>query len=386
MNASRSLAMLFGAVLGAVVSSPGAGVYADTIVVDETTTGTVHDSVGDGWFFAGNMPPLPAPDGVGDAGMQALGVALKSGVLELRAVSEFPLADLEAIPADDILSATLTITIDDVLSTFGPGADFGGEAADTIIAFGYDGDGIVQTTDFGNVAGQPLASIDTTPRGTITDANLLSGGAEVFTIDVTTRLKAVLAGSATHFGVVLATDDDNTGTSLDALSPPGVGGAKLPYLTVTTPDPEPTEPPVLGKAALKCQKALAKAPQGYQAAVNKQVAKCFDGILAAVAKGKGAASVAGKCAAGIDASAPGSKVSSARAKALGAIAKACVGVTPAELATPCDDAAIDMATVATCTVDAHLAAAAESLRSAHGVACVLLTSVGLEGKFPLCPL
>ncbi len=385
MSHARSLAMLFGALLGAAVCSPVAGARADTIVVDETTSGTVHDSVGDGWFFAGNMPPLPAPDGVGDAGNQALGVALKSGGLELRAISEFPLAGLESLAADDILAATLTITIDDVLSTFGPGADFGGNAADTIIAFGYDGDGSVQTTDFGNVAGQPLASIDTTPRGTITDASLLSGGPEVFTIDVTTRLKAVLAGSATHFGVVLATDDDNTGTSLDALSPPGVGGAKLPYLTITTPDPEPTEPPVLGKAALKCQTALAKAPQGYQAAVNKQAAKCFDGILAAVAKGKGAASVAGKCTAGI-ASAPGSKVSTARAKALGAIAKACVGVTPAELATPCDDAASDMATVATCTLDAHLEAAAASLRSAYGVACVLLTSVGLEGAFPLCPL
>src|SRR5690606_37629614 len=93
------------AALGALVLG-AAPVFAATIVVDETTAGTVHDSVGDGWFFAGSVPPLPAPDGIGDAAGQALGVALKSGVLELRAVSEFPLAGLAALPADDILSAT----------------------------------------------------------------------------------------------------------------------------------------------------------------------------------------------------------------------------------------------------------------------------------------
>src|SRR5262249_24256129 len=122
------------------------------------------------------------------------------GVLELRALAEFPLASLDALAADDILSATLTITIDDVLSTFGPGADFSGEAASSITAFAYEGDGTIALADFANVAGQPLATIDTTARGVITDASLLANGPEVFTVDVTARLKTILAGTATHFG------------------------------------------------------------------------------------------------------------------------------------------------------------------------------------------
>jgi hypothetical protein len=383
MIAARPLSLLLGTLVGAATLIAGPAAHAATVVIDAQTVGTVYDSIGDGWFFASTQQPLPAPDGVGDAAQQALGVALKSGVLELRALAEFPLADLEALDPADITSVTLTVTIDDVLSTFGPGADFDGNAAASITAFGYEGDGTIALADFANVAGQPLASIDTTARGTITDASLLSGGPEAFIVDVTARVKTVLAGSATHFGVVMATTDDQSGTSLDALSPPGVAGATLPFLTVTIADAGPSEPPVLGKAALKCQKALAKQAQGYQAAVSKNVAKCFEIVLTTVAKGKPASDLAGKCGAAIDPARVSSKVAAARGKAADAIAKACAGVSPADLGAPCDGAAADLAAVAACTLDAHRDAAEASLRSAYASGCVLLQAIGLPNAFPL---
>lgn len=384
MRNSRALtATLAGFVVGLAIAAGPRLCGAATLVLDEATSGTVYDGIGDGWFFASSQQPLPAPDGVGDAGAQALGVALKSGVLELRALAEFPLGGLEALDPDDVTSVTLTVTIDDVLSTFGPGADFDGNAATSITAFGYEGDGTIALADFANVAGQPLGTIDTTPRGTITDATLLAGGPEAFTIDVTARVKTILAGSATHFGVVLATNDDQSGTSLDALAPPGVAGATLPYLTVTTVDAEPTEPPVLGKAALKCQKALAKQAQGYQATVQKLVSKCFDLVLTTVGSGKSASEVAGKCSAALDPTLATSKVAMVRVKAAAAVAKACAGVAPADVGSPCDAVAADLAGVTTCTLDAHRDAAATSLGAAYASGCVLLDAIGLRAAFPL---
>jgi hypothetical protein len=380
MTHSRARTMLLGALIGAATLLGRYAAYADTIVIDEDDAGTVHDSIGDGWFFDDPMT-APPPDGAGDATGQALGIALKANVLELRAISEFPLADLEALDPADILSATLTVTIDDVLSTFGPGADFGADAATSITAFGFAGDGTIALADFGNVAGAPLATIDTTPRGAITDASLAATGPEAFTVDVTARVKTILAGSATHFGVVLLTTDDQSGTSLDALSPPGVAGATLPFLTITTPSDAPTEPPVLGKAAMKCQKALAKQAQSYASAVLKNVTKCFDLVLTAVAKGQAPSTVTAKCAAAADPATPTSKLATARTKAQAGIVKACTGVTPADLGSPCNPVAADIAAVATCTLDTHRAGAERDLRDTYAAACAILTSVGLDAGF-----
>ncbi|MCW5890052.1 MAG: hypothetical protein KIT14_05815 [bacterium] len=224
-------------------------VNAGTVVLDGST-GADYDSVGDGWFFAGMDPSTP-PDGTGDAGEQPLGVALIENVLELRAMAEFPLEPLAEVDPDDITSATLTVTIDDVLTTFGPGATFDGTAADEIQAFAYVGDGIVTTADFAPPASSPIGAI---LPGVVTDATLQETGALSFDLDVTDVLKAMLAGGAPAFGVLLATDDSPTGTSLDDVSPPGVAGGRLPFLTIevaglettttttsTTTTTEPTE-------------------------------------------------------------------------------------------------------------------------------------------------
>ncbi len=363
----------------AVATAPSA--YADTIVIDGTSDGAVYDSLIDGFPLL-----MHAKDGTADLAGNALAVALKGTVSEERGIAELPLAPLAGLTAADVVTATLTFNFDDVLSTFGPGTDFDHTGADTVIVFGYDGEGTIALADFGNVAGAPLATVDTSGRGVITDATLGATGPEVFEVDVTARVKAMLGGSATHFGVVFTTDDDQSGTSLDDLGiggagPAGVGGAKLPFLTITTPAPPPTEPPLLGKAALKCQKALAKQAQLFRATIEKNVSMCLDGVLTAVAKGKGAASVRAKCAAAIDPATATSKVAAGRTKAGANIVKACAGVTPADLGSPCSSAAADIPAIATCTLDVHAQAAETALRSAYAAACVLLVSVGLDGAY-----
>lgn len=212
--------------LAAAMLASAMSASAETVVLDGTT-GADYDSVGDGWFFAGG-PTVP-PDGTGDAGDQPLGVALIQNVLELRAMAEFPLASLAGVDPDDVTSATLTVTIDDVLTTFGPGANFDGTAAEEIQAFAYVGDGTVTTADFAPPASSPIGAI---LPGVVTDASLATTGALAFNLDVTALLKAFLANASPAFGVLLATDDTPTGTSLDDLMPPGVAGAKLPFLTI----------------------------------------------------------------------------------------------------------------------------------------------------------
>src|SRR5262245_20868288 len=119
--------LTLGLLAGLALAAPA--LRAETFVLD-SATGADYDSVGDGWFFAG--PTQPPPDGVGDSGNQALAVGLITGVLELRALSEFPLSSLSGLTASQIISATVTVTIDDVLTTFGPGSTFDGTASDPI--------------------------------------------------------------------------------------------------------------------------------------------------------------------------------------------------------------------------------------------------------------
>jgi cysteine-rich repeat protein len=209
-----------------------------TITIDETDAGTVMDGIIDGF------PELAAKDGTPDFGGNALSVALKSGVTELRGVLEFPLSELAAVTGDAITAATLTFNVDDVLSTFGPGTDFNGQAASTIFVHLYSGDGVVQLGDY-NAIEEAATAVDTGPA--ITDATLNASGALSFTIDVRDRLAAAVDGGDAFLGVVWRTDDSPTGTSLDNLGegsagPPGARSSRLPFLTIDIDDDAP--PPV----------------------------------------------------------------------------------------------------------------------------------------------
>jgi hypothetical protein len=142
------------------------------IVIDDGTGCTLYDAVLDGF------PPIAPQDGTADFAGNALGIALQSGVTEERGIAELPLQPLTdlGLGSSDIDAATLTFNVDDVVSTFGPGTAFDGTAAETIVLFGYSGNGTIDLADFGNVVGAPLAVVDTTPFGVITDASLATSG------------------------------------------------------------------------------------------------------------------------------------------------------------------------------------------------------------------
>ncbi len=235
-NIMLELRITTGALL-AVLAIAARAAADDVIVLRSGVDGAVHDSILDGF------PSLAAMDGVGDFGGNALGIALQPGVTEERAIVEFPLASLAALAEDGIDEAILTFNIDDVLSTFGPGTGFDGTACDSVEVHAFAGDGAVTVADFARTGVVPLATIDT--GATITDATLAKSGPLAFDVDVTAALAAALAHGDAFLGFVFATDDAQTGTSIDDLGfgsagPPGVGGANLPFLTITPAAPPTT--------------------------------------------------------------------------------------------------------------------------------------------------
>lgn len=194
--------------------------------------GAIFDGIVDGF------PGIAPQDGTPDIAGNRLGVGIKPGAVEERGIGEFPLAGLiGGLTADGITSAVLTFNIDDVLATFGPGTDFDGTAAQRIQIHTYSGDGTITLADFTQGNGTPAVTVTTGGQGAITDATLAGSGPVVFEVDLTTPVKALVQSGATHLGIVFVTDDTNSGTSLDDLGPsssgpPGVGGAKLPFLTI----------------------------------------------------------------------------------------------------------------------------------------------------------
>lgn len=365
------------ALAAALLMGPGLGsARGDTFVLD-ASTGADYDSVGDGWFFAG--PSQPPPDGTGDQGGQALAVGFRSGTLELRAMAEFPLAALP-VTASQVVSATVTVTIDDVLSTFGPGAAFDGTASSPIAAYHYPADGTVAVADFSPTG---LASLGTITPGVVTDASLAVSGPLAFTVDVTQALKDALTDGDSAFGLLLGTADTPTATSLDDQSPPGVAGGQLPFITVET---IALAPPQLSSAELACQTTLAKSSQKLAGTVAKAFGTCFGAILKDVAADATLDPViAAKCGAQLDPSNPASKVGKALAKLDADVVKKCDGLVPADLGSPCDPVATTFGQVAACLQTTHVAAVEDQVRHQYSSACTLAVAVNLDGHYPgLC--
>jgi hypothetical protein len=361
-------AALFGSMtLGTVPAS------ALTLVLDGSS-GAVYDGVGDGWFFAGG-PAIP-PDGVGDLGGNAPAIVYQAGVVEMRALSEFPLAGLAGYAPAEITSATLTVTIDDVLSTLGPGTTFDGTAASPFAAYSYPGNGAITPADF-SPAG--LVALGTVSPGAVTDASLGVSGAVSFDIDVTASVQAFLTAAHTHYGVLLGTLDTPTGTSVDASSPPGVAGGALPYLTIEI---TPEAPPVYSADERKCQAGIAKAAAGFAAAQQKAFAKCLDGVLKAVADGEPVASATDDCTKLLDLGNAKSAYAKSKAKAEAGIVKACGTLSPADVDGPCDAGAATIAATATCVVAETEMHVEQMIHERYAKGCVLLEAVGLDGAFP----
>jgi hypothetical protein len=345
---------------------------ADVIVLDQSTPGTVYDGVLDGGF----VPPsttVPA-DGTPDSQGNALAVAL--GVVELRGIAEFPLAPLAGLAGTDIAGAILTLTIDDVIGLFWPGAVFDGTAAESIVVFAYSGNGVVDLADFNNVVGAPAGIVDTTPLGVITDATLAVSGALAFSADLTGVIQDLLDGGATHIGLVFVTDDAGTATSLDNL---GVAGAAMPFITVTT---VVQEPPVFDKPQRLCQQALGLHARKLAAFAHTQLQVCFNRVVKDVSLGKDLGAALALCAKGLDLSSEtASKVARFRAKSLAKIAAKCDGLTPADLNGPCDASASTLADVAACVVDNHLQRVEEMVRAEYRDACGIASAVDVDTDY-----
>ncbi|HYC53605.1 MAG TPA: hypothetical protein VEL28_01520 [Candidatus Binatia bacterium] len=355
---------------------------AEIYVVDDTVAGRVYDGLLDGFPFP---PPGTTPDGHADSVAGSLAVALKSGVTEERGIIELPLATLEGITASSVESATLTFNIDDVIGTFGPGTTFDGTAAQAIVLWSYAGNGAIDLADFENVAGAPLAIVDTTGFGVITDASLAETGALSFSVDVTAALVARMSAADGFFGIVMATQDDGTATSLDNLGnggsgPAGTNGSFLPFLTVVTAS---AEPPVHSKSELGCQKAIGKSSGKLQRTMRAALAKCMDEVLAAAAKDKPLTAASASCNEALDPALPDSAVARGAAKLRSAVVAACEQTTPAALGTPCDDDATTFAEVADCLAARQSALAQESIASAYAAACPLLSAVELDLLYPI---
>jgi hypothetical protein len=351
--------------------TPHAAAHAATFVLDGST-GADYDAVGDGWFFT--SPPNQPPDGVGDMGGQLLAIAYKTGVLEMRAMAEFPLSPLAGLTAADIQSATVTFTIDDVLSTLGPGAELSTEASSPIAVYAYPADGAVTVADF---APAGLAQLQIVNVGTITDASLDVSGPLPFDVDATQRVKDALTGGETALGILLGTLDSATGTSLDDAPQAPRPTGRLPYITIVT---APQTPPVLDAAGLECQKAIGKASAALIKTELKAFTSCLDLVLKDNGDGSIASGTAPKCAKSL-ADDPESKLAKGAAKFSSTVSTACSGVDPSDLGNPCGGAE-DVAALTACILAAHEDAVVGMVRAQYGSACLLLTAVGLDGAHP----
>ena len=243
MSPTRLFAL---ALVALLAQAPTCAHAVRTVVIDEHDAGTVSDGIIDGF------PNIAAKDGTPDLPGNAPAVALRAGVTELRTVVEFPLAKLADVAPGEIVSATLTFNIDDVLSTFGPGTDFDGTAARTLLVHPYPADGRAVKGDYGR-DNETAYRVDTgaTP---ITDAVVSRNGAIAFTIDVRERLLAALADGTPFLGFLWRTNDSPTGTSIDNLGegssgPPGARGSRLPFLSIDVEDVVPP-PPGCGDGAV----------------------------------------------------------------------------------------------------------------------------------------
>jgi hypothetical protein len=326
-------------------------------------------------MFAG--PTSPPPDGVGDSGGNALAVGYIAGTLELRAMAEFPLGALGGLTAAQVSSATVTFEIDDVLSGFGPGANMDSTASTPIAVYHYPADGTVTVGDF-SPAG--LAQLDVVAVGAVTDATLLNTGPLTFNVDATQKLKDALTAGNAAFGVLFGTTDTPTGTSLDNMSPPGVPGGALPIVVVETIS---TTPPALSPAALGCQATLAKEGAKLVTSTLKAFSGCFGALLKDAADSTIASKTITKCVADLDPFADGgSKVSAARDKFASKANSKCGSLAPADIGSPCEGGATEIADTISCIASGHQAAVDDVIRDQYASACILLVTLGLDDAFP----
>ncbi|GIW44922.1 MAG: hypothetical protein KatS3mg077_2204 [Candidatus Binatia bacterium] len=351
-------------------------VSARTVVIDEQTPGTTYDAILDGY------PGFFTQDGIPDAGNNNLAIAWKAGAVEMRSVAEFPLAGLAGVTASDVIQAKLRFNVDDVLGFLG--APLSGCAAENIAVWVRAGDGSIPVSDF-IVSGPPTAVVNTGPPCSITDTTLGSSGPVVFEVDITGAVQTLVGGNVPFANVVWATNSDNTGTSLDNLGinsagPPGVRGARMPYVVVELAE---LPPPSLDAQTRRCQAVLAARSQAFQQLTQRQLSACTNRVLADIAKGRGVAKAMDFCVERLATSGgQPSFVLRARQRHQAAIQRACASpALVSALGPPCDASVTDGASLAQCALDRAFEAAQRATRSHNALLCAVLTAVGLQTQY-----
>ena len=150
-------------------------------------------------------------------------------------------------------------------------------------------------------------------------------------------------------------------------------------------DEESASRPVpLGVTAQVCQTALFRNGRRFGDVVHAELGKCLDKLVTVAASGKSDAKIAAACRAKLDLGNPFSKASKTRAAALAAIGRACAGVTPAAIGSPCDPAAATTSDVAVCLLDAHVADVGKLPAAEYNDACTMLTRTGVAASHRVC--
>lgn len=145
-----------------------------------------------------------------------------------------------------------------------------------------------------------------------------------------------------------------------------------------------TRPAPLGAAALACQTALFKQGRRFGDVVHAELGKCLDKLFTVAASAKSDAKIAASCRAKLDLANPFSKASKLRTGALAAIARACTGVAPAAVGSPCDPAAATTTDVAECLLDEHLGDVGKLTAAEYNDACTMLTRTGVAATHRVC--
>lgn len=145
-----------------------------------------------------------------------------------------------------------------------------------------------------------------------------------------------------------------------------------------------TRPAPLGVVAQVCQAALFRQGRRFGDVIHAELGKCLDKLLTVAASGKSDVKIAAACRAKLDLGSPFSKASKTRAGALAAIARACAGIAPAEVGSPCDPAAATTTDVANCVLDRHLADVGRLIAAEYNDACTMLTRTGVAASHRVC--
>lgn len=145
-----------------------------------------------------------------------------------------------------------------------------------------------------------------------------------------------------------------------------------------------TRPVPLGGVAQVCQAALFRQGRRFGDVVHAELGKCLDKLFTVAASAKSDAKIAAACRAKLDLGNPLSKGSKTRASALAAITRACAGIAPAAIGSPCDPAAATTTDVATCLLDGHLADVGKLIAAEYNDACTMLTRTGVAATHRIC--